>query len=161
MSWRMSACPASWRLQGAAGLLATLRTTVSRPSSKRGRSDDERGQGCAVSSTGCASGMRLQSDPTVIYGLGAAYDGDIRSRDLVTDTPYNSCHARQACHRPGGARWPRYGLHYPDKLPAIYFVATGSGDGSHYFSATLSEHNACYALPAEDAGRGPSALGRQ
>ncbi len=43
-------------------------------------------------------GMRLQSDPTVIYGIGDSYDGNIRTRDLTTDTPYNT-YTRRACRR--------------------------------------------------------------
>jgi UPF0755 protein len=87
--------------------------------------------------------MRLQSDPTVIYGLGSGYDGDIHTRDLVTDTPYNTY------TRPGlpptpialpGAASLQATLH-PAANDALYFVATGNGDGSHQFSATLAEHD--------------------
>jgi UPF0755 protein len=91
--------------------------------------------------------MRLQTDPSVIYGLGSAYDGNIRTRDLRTDTPYNtytraglpptpialpSLEAVQAAAR-------------PEETGAIYFVATGLPDGSHVFSQTLQEHNAAVA----------------
>ena len=85
--------------------------------------------------------MRLQTDPTVIYGLGDAYDGDIRSRDLRTDTPYNT--------------YTRFGLPpTPIALPGeaslaavsqpaagktLYFVANGKG--GHTFSETYAEHN--------------------
>jgi UPF0755 protein len=80
----------------------------------------------------------------VIYGLGKSYDGDLRSRDLVTDTPYNS-YTRVGLPPtpialPGAASL--YAATHPDRLRAIYFVATGNGDGSHHFSTTLSEHNA-------------------
>ncbi len=84
---------------------------------------------------------RLETDPTVIYGLGKSYDGDIRRRDLDTDTPYNT--------------YTRYGLPpTPIALPgksalaaaaapaegtAMFFVASGSG--GHVFSDTLNEHN--------------------
>jgi len=106
--------------------------------------DDERSKVAAVFTNRLRRGMRLQSDPTVIYGLGAAYDGDIRSRDLVTDTPYNT-YTRAGLPPtpialPGAASL--WAATHPDKLPALYFVATGNGDGSHYFSTTLSEHNA-------------------
>lgn len=86
-------------------------------------------------------GMRLQTDPTVIYGVGMDYDGNLRRRDLLTDTPYNTY------TRPGlpptpiampGADAIHAALH-PDDSDKLYFVARG--DGSHYFSATLEEHN--------------------
>src|SRR5690606_35674623 len=88
-------------------------------------------------------GMRLQTDPTVIYGLGDSFDGDLRRGDLERDTPYNT--------------YTRFGLPPtpialasaasieaavdPEEGDALYFVATGLPDGSHYFSATLEEHN--------------------
>lgn len=85
-------------------------------------------------------GMRLQTDPSVIYGMGDRYNGNIRKSDLTTDTPYNT--------------YTRYGLTpTPISLPgkdalmavvnpaqtdALYFVA--SGNGGHHFSATYEEH---------------------
>ncbi len=87
-------------------------------------------------------GMKLETDPSVIYGMGASYDGKIHKSDLETDTPYNT--------------YTRYGLPpTPIALPsraaiqavlhpapgdALYFVA--KGDGTHAFSATLAEQNA-------------------
>jgi len=87
-------------------------------------------------------GMKLQTDPTVIYGLGDAYNGDITYKDLRTDTPYNT--------------YTRYGLPptpicmpsraaleaalHPTPGKALYFVARG--DGTHVFSDTLKEQNA-------------------
>lgn len=87
-------------------------------------------------------GMKLQTDPTVIYGIGEAFDGNLRRKDLETDTPYNT--------------YTRFGLPpTPIAMPgeaairaafnpaagdALYFV--GKGDGSHAFSRTLAEHNA-------------------
>lgn len=86
--------------------------------------------------------MRLQTDPTVIYGLGESFDGDLRRRDLERDTPYNTY--TRAGLPPTPIALP--GLPSieaavaPERTGAIYFVATGRGDGSHYFSATLEEH---------------------
>jgi UPF0755 protein len=88
-----------------------------------------------------ANGMKLQTDPTVIYGMGDSFKGNISRSDLVTDTPYNTyLHAglppTPIC-MPGEAAINAV-LH-PDNGKALYFVA--KGDGSHYFSATLEEHN--------------------
>lgn len=86
-------------------------------------------------------GMRLQTDPTVIYGLGESYDGDIRSRDLATDTPYNT-YTRDGLPPTPICLPGREAIHaalHPAEGDALYFVARG--DGSHHFSATLSEHN--------------------
>lgn len=85
--------------------------------------------------------MRLQTDPTVIYGMGKKFKGNIKRRDLKKDTPYNT--------------YRRYGLPptpiampsrkaidavlHPAPGDALYFVSRG--DGSHYFSATLKQHN--------------------
>ncbi len=90
-------------------------------------------------------GMKLQTDPTVIYGMGDRYKGNIRRKDLRTDTIYNT--------------YTRYGLPptpiampgkasilaalNPQKTDSIFFV--GKGDGSHYFSKTLKEHNRAVA----------------
>lgn len=89
-------------------------------------------------------GMRLQSDPTVIYGLGESYDGDIRTRDLVTDTPYNTYTRGGLPPTPialPGRESILAALH-PQDTGELYFVATASGDGGHHFSKTLEEHNA-------------------
>jgi UPF0755 protein len=91
--------------------------------------------------------MRLQTDPTVIYGLGAAYDGNLRRQDLERDTPYNTY--TRAGLPPTPIALPGAGsieaAVAPEKSGAIYFVATGRPDGSHYFSATLEEHNRAVA----------------
>lgn len=86
-------------------------------------------------------GMRLQTDPTVIYGMGESYDGDIRYRDLRADTPYNTYTRSGLPPTPiamPGKDAIRAVLH-PAPGKALYFVARG--DGSHHFSATLQEHN--------------------
>lgn len=106
-------------------------------------------------------GMRLQTDPTVIYGLGSRYDGDIRRRDLTADTPYNT-YTRAGLPPTPIALPGRESLRavvQPDESGALYFVATGKGDGSHVFSKTLTEHNAAVArylarLRAQQALRG-------
>lgn len=87
-------------------------------------------------------GMKLQTDPTVIYGIGDAFDGNLRRTDLETDTPYNTY------TRPGLPPTPiampgEAAIHAalnPAAGDALYFV--GKGDGSHVFSRTLAEHNA-------------------
>lgn len=85
-------------------------------------------------------GMRLQTDPTVIYGLGAEFDGNLRRRDLQTDTPYNT-YTRHGLPPTPIALPGRAAIHaalHPADGTALFFVA--KGDGSHYFSATLEEH---------------------
>ncbi|MDB6088705.1 MAG: Endolytic murein transglycosylase [Gammaproteobacteria bacterium] len=89
-------------------------------------------------------GMRLQSDPTVIYGLGESYDGDIRTRDLVTDTPYNTYTRSGLPPTPIAlpGRESVLAAMHPQENGELFFVATGAGDGAHHFSKTLEEHNA-------------------
>src|SRR5262245_60646930 len=86
--------------------------------------------------------MRLQTDPTVIYGMGDAFDGDLRDADMHRDTPYNTY--TRAGLPPTPIALPGAGsieaAVSPEVTGALYFVATGRGDGSHYFSATLEEH---------------------
>ncbi|MGD8909650.1 MAG: endolytic transglycosylase MltG [Chromatiales bacterium] len=86
-------------------------------------------------------GMRLQTDPTVIYGMGERYDGNIRRRDLVTDTPYNTYVHKGLTPTPiamPSGMAIEAALH-PEDGTALYFVATG--DGGHHFSNTLEAHN--------------------
>ena len=94
-------------------------------------------------------GMRLQTDPTVIYGMGSAYAGNIRRSDLTTDTPYNTY--TRAGLPPTPIAMPGREALFAAANPAagdtLYFVSRG--DGSHVFSATLAEHNravACHQL---------------
>jgi UPF0755 protein len=92
-------------------------------------------------------GMRLQADPTVIYGLGQRYDGNIHTVDLQTDGPYNTYTRVGLPPTPialASAAVIRATAR-PEKTDAIYFVASTKGDGSHVFSATLEEHNAAVA----------------
>ena len=105
--------------------------------------EDERPKVAAVFINRLRDGMRLQSDPTVIYGLGESYDGHIHTRDLETDTPYNTYTRTGLPPTPialPGAASLRAVLH-PADIDARYFVATGNGDGTHHFSATLAEHD--------------------
>ncbi|MFD0738636.1 endolytic transglycosylase MltG [Lysobacter koreensis] len=89
-------------------------------------------------------GMRLQTDPTVIYGIGPTYDGNIRKRDLLTDTPYNT-------YTRAGLPPTPIAMVGVDALNAVakpapgehlYFVAMGDGSGRHLFAKTLAEHEA-------------------
>ena len=87
-------------------------------------------------------GMRLQTDPTVIYGIGPSFDGDIRTRDLRTDTPYNTYTRAGLPPTPiamVGREAIRAALN-PEATDMLFFVS--KGDGSHQFSATLDEHEA-------------------
>ena len=102
---------------------------------------EDRGLVSAVFNNRLRLGMKLQTDPTIIYGLGSAFDGDLRKKDLLRDGPYNS--------------YTRYGLPptpiampgkasllaaaQPANSKAIYFVA--KGDGRSAFSETLVAHN--------------------
>jgi len=104
----------------------------------------ERARIAGVFITRMRKNMRLQTDPTVIYGLGAAYDGNIRERDLRTDTPYNT-YTRAGLPPTPIALPSREAIEAatrPLETGDIFFVATGIGDGSHVFSATLEAHNA-------------------
>jgi UPF0755 protein len=92
-------------------------------------------------------GMRLQTDPTVIYGLGAGFDGNLRRSDLERDGPYNTY--TRAGLPPTPISLPGAGALaasvQPDERGEIYFVATGEPDGSHVFSRTLAEHERAVA----------------
>jgi UPF0755 protein len=86
-------------------------------------------------------GMPLQTDPTVIFGLGTAFDGNLRKRDLLADTPYNT-YTRAGLPPtpiavPGKAAL--LAAVHPEATRALYFVARG--DGSNEFSETLADHN--------------------
>ena len=89
-------------------------------------------------------GMRLQTDPTVIYGLGTDFDGNLRRADLERDGPYNTYTRAGLPPTPialPGAEALRAAVN-PDERGELYFVATGLADGSHEFSRTLKEHQA-------------------
>lgn len=87
-------------------------------------------------------GMRLQTDPTVIYGLGDDFDGDLRRVDLRTDTPWNTYTRHGLPPTPialAGVASIQAAVN-PADGDSLYFVSRG--DGSHVFSATLAAHNA-------------------
>lgn len=105
-----------------------------------GRPED-RPQIAAVFHNRLRAGMLLQSDPTVIYGLGAHFDGNLRKRDLLADSPYNT-YTRAGLPPTPIALPGLASLHavlQPADSRAFYFVARG--DGSSHFSQTLDEHN--------------------
>jgi UPF0755 protein len=105
----------------------------------------ERGEIAGVFVRRLQKGMKLQTDPTVIYGLGDAYNGDITLKDLRTDTPYNTYTRFGLPPTPiciPGRASIEAALH-PEPGNALYFVARG--DGTHQFSATLKQQNAAVA----------------
>jgi len=90
-------------------------------------------------------GMRLQTDPTVIYGMGERFDGNLRKRDLLADTPFNTYTRNGLPPTPiamPGLASLQAALH-PAQSDALYFVA--KGDGASQFSRTLDEHNRAVA----------------
>jgi len=102
--------------------------------------EEERGQIAGVFIRRLQKGMRLQTDPTVIYGMGDSFDGNIRRRDLKIDTPYNT-YTRSGLPPTPIAMPGRASLlaaARPDAGDAFYFVADGTG--GHTFSATLQQH---------------------
>lgn len=102
---------------------------------------DERRTIAAVFHNRLRKGMRLQTDPTVIYGLGDGFDGNLTRAHLRTDTPYNTY--TRAGLPPAPIAMPgRASIHAalnPADSTALYFVS--KGDGSHKFSDTIEEHN--------------------
>ncbi len=132
--------PAEFALDSPYQLL-TLASIVEKETAR----SDERPLIAAVFLHRLRIGMRLQTDPAVIYGLGASYDGKIHRRDLDADTPYNTY------TRPGLPPTPialpgkaaLEAVMHPTTTDALYFVARG--DGTHEFSATLDAHNQAVA----------------
>jgi UPF0755 protein len=108
---------------------------------------DERNRIAGVFARRLQKRMRLQTDPTVIYGIGPDFNGNLTRRDLRTDTPYNTYTRGGLPPTPiamPGRDAIRAALH-PAPGTELYFVATGLGDGSHKFSETKAEHDAAVA----------------
>lgn len=103
----------------------------------------DRGRIAGVFTNRLRIGMPLQSDPTVIYGLGTAFDGNLRRADLLADTPWNTY------TRPGLPPTPiampglasLQAVVRPEATRALYFVARGDGSGGSVFSDNLADHN--------------------
>jgi len=102
--------------------------------------EDERNLVASVFVTRLKRGMRLQTDPTVIYGLGNAYDGNIRRKDLKADTPYNTYVHKGLPPTPIAlpSRASIAAALHPADSEFLFFVS--KGDGTHYFSKTYDEH---------------------
>lgn len=104
---------------------------------------EERGLIAGVFTNRLRRGMRLQTDPTVIYGIGPNFSGNLTRAHLNQDGPYNTY--RRAGLPPTpialAGRESLRAATQPTPTPYVFFVATGTGDGRHYFAATLAEHN--------------------
>ena len=100
----------------------------------------ERGRIAGVFINRLRKGMRLQTDPTVIYGMGTEYDGNIRRSDLRRKTPYNTYAISGLPPTPIAmpSRESILAAISPEATEDLFFVARG--DGSHKFSRTLAEH---------------------
>ena len=105
---------------------------------------DEREKIAGVFARRLVKRMRLQTDPTVIYGIGPSFNGNLTRSDLRTDTPYNT-YTRHGLPPTPIALPGRAAIHaalHPAAGEELYFVATGLSDGSHKFSTTKDEHDA-------------------
>ena len=108
---------------------------------------DERKRIAGVFTRRVNKGMRLQTDPTVIYGIGRDFNGNLTRKDLRTPTPYNTYTRHGLPPTPiamPGQAAINAALH-PEEGEELYFVATGLSDGSHKFSVTKEEHDAAVA----------------
>ena len=138
-----------WQSRGAATLVdspyeALILASIVEKETARA---DERQRISGVFTRRLEKRMRLQTDPTVIYGIGPGFNGNITRKDLRTDTPYNP-YTRHGLPptpiaMPGQAAI--YAALHPADGEELYFVATGLGDGSHEFSQTKAEHDAAVA----------------
>jgi UPF0755 protein len=134
---------AAWRQRPPGSLLQSPEqalTLASIVEKETGRASD-RDQVAAVFYNRLRLGMRLQTDPTVIYGLGERFDGNLRRSDLLSDTPWNT-YTRAGLPPTPIAMPGKAALHaalHPANSSALYFVARGNG--SSQFSDSLEEHN--------------------
>jgi UPF0755 protein len=114
--------------------------------------EEDRPKVAAVFVNRLQRGMMLQSDPTTIYGLGDAFDGNLRRRDLLADTPYNTYTRTGLTPTPISmpGRASIAAALNPAAIPALYFVARG--DGSSEFSNDLAAHNRAVARYQKKAG---------
>ena len=133
-AWKLRAIPSPLKTPEQALILASI------VEKETGR-DSDRAEVAGVFTNRLRIGMMLQTDPTVIYGLGTAFDGNLRRRHLLEDTPWNT-YTRTGLpptpiSMPGKASL--MAAVQPADTKALYFVARG--DGTSQFSATLEEHN--------------------
>ncbi len=108
---------------------------------------DERPKIAGVFARRLQKRMRLQTDPTVIYGIGPDFDGNLTRKHLTTDTPYNT-YTRHGLPPTPIAMPGRAAINaalHPEEGTSLYFVATGMGDGSHKFSDNKADHDAAVA----------------
>ena len=132
--WRRRAADLPYQTPYQALIMASI---VEKETGKK----SERGQIASVFANRLRRGMLLQTDPTVIYGMGDLYQGQIRKRDLQTDTPFNTYTRAGLPPTPialPGEASLKAALN-PDKSDALYFVSRG--DGTSKFSDNLDEHN--------------------
>ena len=134
---------AAWQERDAATPLRTPQEALILASivEKETGTEADRGKVAGVFVNRLRLGMPLQTDPTVIFGLGTAFDGNLRKRDLLADSPFNTYLRAGLPPTPIAApgRAALFAAVRPQSTKALYFVARG--DGSSEFSETLADHN--------------------
>lgn len=138
-----------WRTKPSNSLLKSIDELINLASiiEKETALDSERNLIASVFHNRLNLGMRLQTDPTVIYGMGTHYQGNLRKIDLQRDTPYNTYTRKGLPPTPIAApsEASLWAAINPIKTQFIYFVAKGDGSGSSQFSETLNQHNRAVA----------------